>query len=383
MNSESTSRKRLVLFFGIMAMLPVLLFCLGYVALTAFRSVDAYVYLKSKQRGWEGNVHSADPELGFAPIPNAVGAHVFPIGPNIPMRYDEHGFRVPVDARAASEHQAPVVMALGCSFTYGDANYATDAYPYLVAKSLGGREKNAGVCSHGLAQMLILAEKVIDEHRPDYLLIQFSPWLVDRARNPFAPAYLGRLPTPFFYENQSVVKIFPPVFLTKVGDLPIGQYRQSEQDWTDALSFFWHVGLPLYVHDDVNMVRYGLGRLAGWIPEPTRKEDEIIRHVYNRIASIASANGSRSVIVIIGNGPDSVDVNRNLLPNDALIVDAHEALRARLPELTPEAYQREYAIWRGTPARIVDTHPNETAHQVIAEAIVSAIRRETLPQHAQ
>jgi hypothetical protein len=56
-------------------------------------------------------------------------------------------------------------------------------------------------------------------------------------------------------------------------------------------------------------------------------------------------------------------------------VDAQAALDAAVPERTLDAYQRKFAHWRGTPPRLVDTHPNPAAHAVIAHEILRRLER--------
>src|SRR5688572_21914200 len=149
----------------------------GYALLLGQRSWAAWSFLKSDHLGFRGRVHQADAELGFAAVPAADGFHVFPIGPPIPMRYDEDGFRVPAGTPAGQPRRRPLVMALGCSFTYGDGCRAEDVYVHRVAQELGGTALNAGKCAYGLSQMLLLARKLIPAYQPDYVLVQFSTWL--------------------------------------------------------------------------------------------------------------------------------------------------------------------------------------------------------------
>ncbi len=56
------------------------------------------------------------------PVPGAMGFHTFPIGDDIPMKYNEYGFRVPVSEPFGVDYSKGVdLLFLGCSFTYGDA----------------------------------------------------------------------------------------------------------------------------------------------------------------------------------------------------------------------------------------------------------------------
>lgn len=104
-----------------------------YGCYVCFRCSSVYLALKHNTRGWAGRVHQHDGQLGFAPIPGATGAHVFPIGPGIPMKYSQAGFRVPVDEKPEGNRR-PVFLFLGCSYTYGDACRAEDTFAYLVGK---------------------------------------------------------------------------------------------------------------------------------------------------------------------------------------------------------------------------------------------------------
>lgn len=344
-----------------------------YLGYTVYRSIKVYSYIKSNQRAWKGTVFKADSELGFTHVPDAKGFHVFPTGPDIPMRFDKDGFRSPVGKIPALSDGGPVVLALGCSFTYGDGVYAKDAFPYLVGKSLSGTTKNAGCCSCGLSQMLILARRLVPSHKPDYLIVQFSQWLVERARNPFAPTYSGKSPTPYFYQAEEL-SLHPPVFLTNADNLSIQDYRETPKGVIDFISFLWNAGGPQFIYDDFHMLDYSFKRVLGRIPQPATDDKKIIKYVYEEIAILAQENGAKLIIVVLGNTPDPLPIPQHLFPSNAIIVDGHGALLKRLPIVNHEYYKKHYAIWRGSPPRIVDTHPNERAHQIIAEEIVSKIQ---------
>jgi hypothetical protein len=366
---QALNKKKNLTFSLILLLIPPLTIVFIYIGYTVYRSVELYSYIKSNQRGWIGKVMKADAELGFVPIPNSHGAEIFPVGPDLPLCFDENGFRSLIENNNAPSNQKPVVLFLGCSFTYGAAVYAKDAYPYLVGQSLGGITRNAGCSSCGLSQMLILARRLIPTHKPDYVVLQYSPWLVDRALDPFAPSFFGKAPTAYFYEDDGMA-IHPPVFLTKLMDLPIDRYRNSPESVTDFISLLWNVGLPLLLYDDFHMSRYLLKSTFGLIPEPATNESTVVSYVYEEIAALAREENARLVIVVLGENYKPVEAPRHLLPADATIVEAHSALLERLPIVDKENYRKNYAHWRGSPPRIVDNHPNEKAHQIIAEEIL-------------
>ncbi len=376
MESKPAISKKKKLFFSIVTTLlifTIVLIC--YAGYVAFATAKIYQSIKTNQRGWKGNVHAADAELGFAPIPNSEGAHVFPIGPDIPMRYDKDGFRTPMVVGVSSRPK-PLVLALGCSFTYGDAIHAEDAYPYLVGQFLNGTSKNAGVCSYGLSQMLILARKLVPIHKPDYLLVQYSPWLVERAQTPFTPSYFGKVPVPFFYEKDNSLGLYPPVFSTKTMALPVSRYRNSPASLMDALSFYWNVGLPLSLYDDFNMLKYAFLTKMGIVPSPAASQDKLTKYVYGEINDLAKKHGTKVVIVSLGDvSTPVVQADRSLFPPDALLVNTHDALLERLPVANFETYVGAYAHWRGLPPVMVDSHPNEDAHRIIADVVANKIRQ--------
>lgn len=360
-------------FFHILLFLiPAVTISLMYFGYTTYRTNQFYSYIKSYQRGWSGKVHEAHKELGFAPVPNSRGSEIMPIGPAIPMRYDKDGFRIPVEEQVNTENTHPIVLTLGCSFTYGAATPAKKTFPYLVGKYTGGTTKNAGVCSYGLSQMVIIAKQLIPRHKPDYVIVQYSPWLIERAIRPFAPSYNGKVPNPYYTDEGNLV-IKPPVFQTKVFELPIDNYRNSEEGVVDFFSFLWNVGFPLFLHDDFNMTTYTFAKALRLKDRPTRNRSAVIRHAYGEISKVAEQNGAKLIIVILGEDYHPVPVQKDLFPNNAIIVDAHSELLNRLPANDEKSFQKQYSHWRGDPPSLVDGHPNEYAHRIIAEKIASQI----------
>ena len=347
-----------------------------FIGYGVYTSRTWYWYVKTNQPGWRGRVHRADAEFGFVPIPGSLGAQIFPIGPEVPMRFDKDGFRIPVsgtDDASAGSRSRPLLLALGCSFTYGAATYAEETYPYLLGQELGGTMKNAGVCSYGLSQMMILAKRLIPEYKPDYLVVQYSPWLTKRAQSAFAPTYFGKLPVPYF-SGEDELALNPPVFKALALDLPFEVYRNSPSSIADFVSFLRHVGLPLYCHDNFNMVRYYGKLLLGRIPKPFANGSQIEKIVYGEISRVARANKTKVIVVLLGNDSHPVEFKENIFPDDFILVNAQAELLKRLPLVSPEAYAKEYYHWRGNPARVVDCHPNPIAHRIIADVILSKIK---------
>ena len=348
----------------------------AYLSFVVWESHGAYRFVKTPGRGWSGQVHRRDVELGFAPIAGARGAHLFPTGPDLPMRYDREGFRVPVAADDHRPRKRPLILALGGSFTYGDATPAEETYPYRVARALDGSALNAGVCSYGLSQMLILARRLVVEHRPDYLLVQYSPWLLRRALSPFAPSYVGKLTNPYFYEDGDRFSLQPPVFATAVFDYPLSDYREGEPSAAEFLAFVGEVGLPLLVREHLGMISYHTRRALGVLPRPSRNYEGVLRAAYAEIAEIATEQGARVFVVLLDAAGQPARFP-GVEPNAPLkVIDAQRALVSRLRAPSRRDFLRQYGHWRGDPPELVDQHPNSKAHAIIAEAIIEGIRGE-------
>ena len=84
---------------------------------------------------------------------------------------------------------------------------------------------------------------------------------------------------------------------------------------------------------------------------------------------------TKLVIVLLGEDARPIDIDLQLFPSEALMINAHDALLRNLFVVSEENYLKQYAHWRGLPPRIVDRHPNEAAHKIIAAAVVAAIRQ--------
>jgi hypothetical protein len=357
-------KKKCIFSFIVVSALAVLLYSATHVV----RTCKFYLSLKRTDHGWRGRVHVADPVLGFSPVPNSRGAEILPCHTEIPARFDGRGFRVPAgDTQVGT--LAPRAIALGCSFTYGAACLAEETYPYLLSKECNLNCVNAGVCSYGLSQILLRAQSLIPKYKPDYVIVQYSPWLVLRSQNYYLPSDAGALPGPYFAESQDgLIYIHAPIFMEKVTELPVSMYRDTPKSTVDFSSFLFQVGVPLYLHDDVRRLSHEIKRLAGVTPRPITDSQRIVDYVYGEIERICEENNATMMILILGNRSHVLNLR------GALVVDAQAALIGRLPERSAEAYREAYCHWSGSPPVCVDEHPNARAHRIIAVELAKTIR---------
>ncbi len=363
--------------FCILCAINVIFLTALYSGYCAYRSLKLYNHIKKPVRGLSGRVYRADPMLGFAPVPGSRGAHLLPPKPDIPIQYDNDGFRVPQGSPTPEGRTRlrPLVLALGCSYTYGDACNAEDTFVWRVGRLVHGSSINAGGCGYALTHMLLLARTLIPRYKPDYVLIQYSPWLVPRGQSYFAPSYYGKVTNPFFAETPTGIGVHRPVFMPIVFDLPFDRYKKSPETFSDFASFLVRVGLPLHAYEDFNMLVFFVKRRAGHIPLPARDSSAIMKAAYNELVNIARDAGARPFIIALSDGIKPLTIPEEIHTLGIPVVNAYAELMGRLPEPTTEYYARAYVHWNDSnPPEVIDAHPNPLAHEIIAEAIIAAMQ---------
>jgi hypothetical protein len=336
------------------------------------RATTGYLYVKKQPPGWRGNVARADTRLGFGPVPASTGAEILPGGEREPVRFDAAGFRIPMDGSLATS--APRVLALGDSFTFGTGCRAEDTYAARVARGLGGHVLNAGFPGYGLSQMLVRGRELLPAYRPDLVLVQASTWLPIRAARPLRRSNFGLLPVPYFAAGDGGrPQWHQPLFTSKLFDLPIARYRETDAGPLDWASFVGRVGIPLFLHDDPRALRMRVARATGRLPSRA-SERAISDTVYAELARLCEENGARMVVVILESaGKHVLGPADFALPPGVLLVDTKRGLYARISGTDEDSYLRAYGHWRGSPPKMVDTHPNTQAHAIIAEQVLAAL----------
>ncbi len=142
-----------------------------------------------------------DPDLGWRNVPGAQ----FTKGA-IRVSIDEAGLR---SGAATEARPRPLVLAVGDSFTFGLEADDRETWPALLEAHLGTRVQNGGVTAYGFDQVVLRAEALVPELRPDLLIVclvaddvnrcQYSyrwgsrkPWFVPDDAAPGGLRLLGR-----------------------------------------------------------------------------------------------------------------------------------------------------------------------------------------------
>ncbi|MCC2637734.1 MAG: hypothetical protein K0Q68_1453 [Moraxellaceae bacterium] len=339
-----------------------------YFATVAYRALP----LQHLKVGAVGRLYGFDPLMGPVPLPHATGFLQLPGGGRaIPTHHDGNGVRTPVGVRHEySPLKRPRLLFIGDSFTYGDFTLAEDAFAYKTAIKLSGESVNGGVNGFGLAQMVLRARQFIPEYKPDYVVVQYSPWLVMRSMSEFGPSYYPvHAPVPY-YADDIRPRIVQPAFIPPSFD----DLLKEPFDSYGQLKFLRRIAIPVFAADDFNVARFRIKQLLGFRENPSENSYEIIRSAYSDIAKAAEENDAEMIILVLGETADPFYIPGDLFPPGVHGVNGRIALLRELPEPNNEWWVRNYWHWAGTPPTPVDSHPNERAHEIIADALAERIR---------
>ncbi len=337
-----------------------------YLAFVAYRCRDFY----GSRNRWSGAPYRTDGEYGFLPNPGQLSHHKIQYGDDVPVLFDSRGFRIPADNSLSQDGRRPLILFLGCSFTHGYGVPQERTFSYLAADKLGGCALNAGVSGWGYAQILLRARKLIPELKPDIVVLQYSPWLVNRAQKVYAPTNWARTPVPYFFERSGRIGIQPPAFVS----YNLTPFASLGGESVSFSRFVLNYGLPLYLHDDWHGLATGAKRIMRMLPPPCENRRLIIKEVVDEVGDLCKKNNAKLLVLkLFSNYGDDIDKD-DLSAVKCEIVDSYPALVAGISEKTKDVWRREYMIWRGTPVKLVDDHPNEKAHEIIAAEIARKIR---------
>ncbi len=105
-----------------------------------------------------------------------------------------------------------------------------------------------------------------------------------------------------------------------------------------------------------------------------KNREQLNRVVYAEIGRLAAQYSARKVILRLSHPLEADWQKLKELSPGAIVVNAQAMLDAQVPSRNRDDYYRLFGHGRGSPPRLVDTHPNPAAHRVIADAVVSAIK---------
>jgi hypothetical protein len=241
---------------------------------------------------------------------------------------------------------------------------------------LGGSEINAGVSGYGLAQMLILAERLIPKYKPDYVVVQYSPWLLDRSMNVLAPTLFVFQPTPYFATGEDgMIDLNRPAFMTAAFRLDLSKYYKTRLKTMRFILFAAKVGFPVFIHDDWNCLQYKLRALAGLEKHPAQRRGDVIAYAYGQIKNLCAINDSSLIVLVLGNKKNPEPIPPELEKLDLCIVDAQAKLLGKLTHDDEQTYDRMYLTLDTNNTSCFTGHPNPLANSIIAQAVSARITK--------
>lgn len=380
--SASGSGSRRKFFPALIALFCLALILLLYLLMVIVRGLAVYDWITKPPEPMDtagryiGQAFTVDPVLGPVLNPNGEGGWLIFNGDPVPFRHDAAGLRIPVGGRPSWQAaQHPRLLFLGDSFTYGELVAAEHTFAFKAAAKLHGESINGGMPGHGLAQMVLLARKLIPKHKPDYVVVQYSPWLVTRSQSEFFTGTGQLVMAPYFSDSGDGVVVSPAAFVLPSGLMTrFEKYKASPPGLAEKISFLGSVALPLFVDRDLGLLSFRIKQWLRLAPRYSQRSDEIVRAAYAEIDGIAKENGAKAVILALG-AAEPLNVPEQLFPVGIASVNGWRALVEKLDPRTSDEYVSHYFLARGSPLVSVDGHPNEWAHEIIADAVAERIRR--------
>ncbi len=126
------------------------------------------------------------PRLGWIPRPGRFGGD---------WTSDVDAFGLRSNGRSISTTSRPI-LAVGDSFTFGDEVDDSETWAAHLEAALDTRVLNAGVGAYGIDQAVLRAEPLLDEYRPDVVILSFISDDINRTEFSYYP--YGRGWKPYF-----------------------------------------------------------------------------------------------------------------------------------------------------------------------------------------
>ena len=322
-----------------------------------------------------GKVYVNDDKLGYKQLPFSTGYRPL-AGKFVTITHDENGGRIPVGYKHTGKR--PLILTLGCSVSYADACWAEDGFTHQIAKDLGGDYINAACSGYGASQMILRAKELIPKYKPDYVIVQYTFWIVERSMKYYQDFFGGNFPIPYISDNGLEPTVFSPKGLQQT---PFGEFKNTPVGTLDFIKFFLRVA-PYHAYQDFNSIWVNIKAFFGFIPKPAKDRERAENYVYGELARICRENNTKMIVWTTGTGFHLKDVR--VIPPDTIyklkipIAYADTALYKRNNAWDRPTYAKYYAHWaikKGEKdSSVVDGHPNKLCHRIIADEIVKIIR---------
>ncbi|MFP4473974.1 MAG: hypothetical protein ACLFOY_00345 [Desulfatibacillaceae bacterium] len=285
------------------------------------------------------------PRLGYVPKPDFSF-----VSQEVRYTHGEHGIRVHPDH---AEPGAPVILAVGDSFAYGDRVGDPYSWPAILEKKTGADVINAGVFGYALDQAVLRAEELVPVYRPDVLVVSLIPDDVYRcsmaARNVWKPYF-------DVVDGEVVLKNVPVPTTPPIAEKPLWIRVLSRGRLADRLL---NRVAPVWWHDR-NQIITG-----------NRNLSPVIAHLMVRIAELCREHRVRPLVVIQAERPFPNERDDAARP----VLEACRAMGLPLANLLPDVYMAVEDA--GGPDRwFTRGHMSPTGNALVADRIAEALEWE-------
>lgn len=356
------SKKKLYFFLYVVVVLIVIL--IGFNIYFTFQIHKQLSKVASQPGRWPVGAYVYDPGIGFDFAPNISG---FIQDRSFYVKSHRLGYRIGKN-EDASNFQDKGVLSLGCSFTYGDEVESEQTFTQLVADSLNIPAYNYGVSSFSYIHALLKAQKlkdegILDQIKPEYVILGCWSGLLDRSRSPYPPL-TGNMPlvAAHITKNEDGLNIHPAANFNDAFEL-IKLYRKEGPGMNFEKFRKIFVIAPSYVKMFLTM-----DRSKGASKNKTYNENvtdfEIYDFYLTEMEKVFSSYNTQIIVLYMPyrsfDIPDKALMEALALHPDIILVDGHEAVkRFNLKD-------REY----------ISRHPQPEAHQAFAWETISNIDKQ-------
>jgi hypothetical protein len=220
---------------------------------------------------------------------------------------------------------------------------------------------------------------------PKYLVFQLAPWDLDRSTLAYMPiGNLFSIPTPYFTEVNGIISIQNPYYLSEMWQYAsngkISEFMKRERSLSGFIEFTYKIYLPIKLHELCGEGTKIKNRISGKRTSVLVDKIRIETHVLQALVKLAKKNNTHLIFLLLGDGNNwySQFVLRHrqfLKEHESIlsIADAEGSLWNNLKSKDEKLYQKTYMHWAGNPPEIVDRHPNDYSHHIIANEILKYV----------
>jgi hypothetical protein len=350
-------RVKLALYFGFLVGLTVA----GGAVIHVF-----HLHNLMKQSRWPIGAHQYNAAQGYELTPSFDAPL---LNKSFHTRSHDLGFRIP-RGQSASEVEPGGVLAVGCSFTYGDGVEGEETFSYRLGELLDVPTYNFGVCSYSYASVILQlrdleSRGILSRLKPKFLVLGAGSWLRKRSVTTYSATAGLHFSYPYLRPEGEAWRIArPPEWMDSrhTFGFDVEYFPSGSRDGKLTVTRFFKLlaKVPrLWVAGTLGRTYYKVLRVMG-LPETN---ESFYTFVLHSLRETWSKYGMTPVVIWM---PLSED--------DTVDADLLTAAKA-FPELVVVDGIATLKDGNVEPVEYAGRHPSRKTHDVYARAIAEALQR--------